>query len=127
MSAYATVDDLMKRWRSLTEDEQDKAAVLLDDATAMIAAECKKARAHPPEGLLKIVCVDMAKRAMSSPVDDIPASNVQQTAGPYSASVTFANPMGDMYLTKANRKLLGFSRQRIGTIPPAIRSGGCNV
>jgi hypothetical protein len=127
MSAYATVDDLEKRWRTLTPSEQDKAAVLLDDATAMLDAECKKARAHPHEGLLKIVCVDMVKRAMSSPVDDIPATNVQQTAGPYSASLTFANPMGDMYLTKANRKLLGLLRQRIGTIYPAIRFGECDA
>jgi hypothetical protein len=123
MTVYATVAELEERWRPLSTSEKAKATVLLDDASAILDAECDKAQVSPNLGLLKIVCVDMVKRAMSSTVDDAPVTNMQQTAGPYSASLTFANPMGDMYLTRTNRKLLGFSRQRIGSIAPHIGFG----
>ena len=34
--AYADVSDLESRWRDLSADEEAKAAVLLDDASAML-------------------------------------------------------------------------------------------
>jgi hypothetical protein len=46
---------------------------------------------------------------------------VQETTGPFSRSFNYSNPTGDLYLTKAERRLLGGGVQRAGsidTVPP---------
>ena len=39
-------------------------------------------------------------------------SQSSQTAGPFTESLTYANPAGDLYLTNAERTSLGLKRQR---------------
>jgi hypothetical protein len=118
---YASVEELEARFRPMDTQERVKAAALLCDASLMLDAECARAEASPDAGLLKVVCIDMVKRTMQA--GGLPsASNLQQAAGPFSMGVTFANPTGDMYLTKANKRLLGLSAQCIGTIRPEIHT-----
>ena len=47
------------------------------------------------------------------------------TAGPYTQSWTFANPSGDMYLTKMEKRLLGITSGYIGSIRPKVGIIGC--
>jgi hypothetical protein len=56
----------------------------------------------------------MVKRAMASPVSDLDASisSASRTAGPFTQQTTFANPSGDLYLTKAEKLSLGCGKQR---------------
>lgn len=120
--AFADVSDVAARWRALDANEQEKASVLLCDASAMLSklvdVDFDDARQM---AILKSVCCSMVIRAMSaSQSDTFGLSQTTMTAGPYSQSASFANPSGDMYLTKMERKLLGINAAVIGTIPPVI-------
>ena len=114
--AYATVDDLMKRWKYLNEDEQDRADTLLEDASNFINVEFRNSGKTIDEddpvlsSSLKIVCCSIVKRMMASGTDQA-VSQASQTAGSYTFQATFANPNGDMYMTDREYRMLGISRK----------------
>lgn len=114
MASFAEVTDLEARWRPLTIAEQARATVLLEDASAMLRVEMPtidaRLAATPPTldlQIPKIIVCKMVKRAMQAGDEGAGVGSLQQTAGPFSQSTTFSNPMGDLYLTKAERKMLG--------------------
>lgn len=115
MASFAEVADLEARWRPMTSAaETARATVLLADASAILRAEVPgidaRLTAVPPTldaDIPKMIVCKMVKRAMLAGADSDAVASLQQTAGPYSQSTTFANPTGDLYLTKAERKLLG--------------------
>ena len=115
---YAEVSDLEARWRTLTSEEVARAEVLLGDAAVRIDTLCP-----PPDPLSEaqrdarmIVACEMVKRAMSAP-GGVGVASIQQGAGPYQATTQFANPTGDLYLTKADRLLLECGAQAAFTLP----------
>lgn len=121
---YATAQDLSDRWRPLSPAEQTRATVLLGDAGTKIRAAAPGVDDRLASGDLDpdvplLVSVEMVRRAMLAPVDQAPMTQVQQTAGPFSRSGTFANPTGDLYLTKAERRMLGGGGQRAFTVDTA--------
>ena len=120
--AFADVSDIESRWRPLSADEESRASVLLDDASAMLAAMLVVDEDdEQQEELLEIVCCNMVIRAMSaSESDAFGASQMSMTAGPYTQQWTYSNPSGDMYLTRAEKRLLGISTSYIGTIRPMM-------
>lgn len=116
--AFATTDDLEARWRPLTPAEETTATALLLDASQQILDEDTRGvladLTEPSVTLVRITCA-MVKRAMASGIDQgPPASQTGWNAGPFGAQTTYANPTGDLYLTKSERRQLGFSRQRAG-------------
>ncbi|MGX9349172.1 Gp19/Gp15/Gp42 family protein [Microbacterium sp. KNMS] len=125
---YATVSDLEARWRTLTPEEQARAEVLLEDAAVRLDAACPPSDPPTVQELAarKIVSCEMVKRAMvtgSSGSGGLGVTSVQQGAGPYQETVQFSNPTGDLYLTKADRSLLGCGKQRafmidLAPVPP---------
>lgn len=120
--AYATVEDLEARWRELSESESAMAATLLEDAAAYIDA-LKTFDALDPEteSLLRMVSCNMVRRAMSSAASSaFGIDSATSTMGEFSQHVQFANPSGDMYVTKAERRLLGVSSTALGSIRPTI-------
>lgn len=124
--AYALVSDIEARWRDLTTTEEARAGVLIDDASAMLD---RLVRIDPNDSnqaaVLKTVCCNMVIRAMSATDSDaFGVSTSSMTAGPYSQSFNYANPSGDMYLTKTEKRLLGVTSGYIGSIRPKI---GCVV
>ena len=125
--AYAGVSELEARWRSLDETEQARAAVLLEDASAMLDALTDGP--HDPEAepdyckLLAIVACNMVQRSMGADADAFGLSQQTMTAGPYSQSWSFSNPSGDFYLTKAEKSMLGLGGG-IGHIRPMIGGDG---
>lgn len=117
---FASTSDLEDRWRILSADETARATVLLTDASQMLLDEDTQGRlsslTEPTPTVIRVVCA-MVRRAMASPVSIGPdISNLQQTTGPFSQGVTYANPSGDLYLSKAERRTLRFSRQRAGGV-----------
>lgn len=112
MYEYATVAELEARWRPLTPVEQTKAAILLDDASAKIRTTIKgiDARLDADDDLrrnaTRIVCA-MVQRAMDAPDDAVGVATVQETVGPFSRSFNYANPIGDLYLRKEEKRDLG--------------------
>lgn len=121
--AYAEVSDIELRWHELDSDEQSRAAVLIDDASAMLDALVNVDTSDAEQlELLKMVCCNMVIRALSATASDaFGVSNSSMTAGAYSQSWTYANPSGDMYLTKLEKRLLGVTSSYIGSIRPMMR------
>lgn len=114
---YAQVTDLEARWRPLTPDEKARATALLEDAAVRIDAACPPpAEPTDSDALVRlIVSCDMVKRAMASGIGPA-VTQESQTRGPFTGQRTYANPTGDLYLTKADRLLLGCSGQRAGNV-----------
>lgn len=111
--AYATVDDLAARWRPLTADEEVRATELLEDAAVRVDAAKAPANPITDSGVRKIISCDMVKRAMISGVG---ITQQSQNSNGFSQAVTYANPTGDMYLTKEDKRLLGLRRQTASTV-----------
>lgn len=120
--AFATVSDIEARWRDLTVSEEARAAVLLDDAAAMLSKLVDVDPADTEQAaLLKAVNCDMVIRNMSQTSSELyGVSQSSMTAGPYTQAMSYANPSGDMYLTKLERRLLGITSDYIGSIRPMI-------
>lgn len=121
MAAYATVDDLVLRWRPLTDEEALTAAALIEDAAVMIRStvpdlETRLADESLSLDVLKLVTVHMVKRSMSAPAGFEGVTQFNQTAGPFAQATQFANPTGDMWLTKADKKMLGVSGSKAFTV-----------
>lgn len=117
-------------YRALYDTGMDDARLqgLLDRASRDIASELRQAGigyADPDEDfaadLADVACA-MVHRAVGedSAGCDIPfgASQFSQTGGPYTQSATLANPYGDMFMTKAERRKLGIGRARAGFADP---------
>lgn len=129
MTAFATHAELAARWRPLSSDERERATVLIQDASDEIRqrfpdidARIEAYSDNPATGinprLVARVCCAMVKRALTGGVEFDGVSSYQEATGPFSESVTFQNPNGDLYLTKAERKLLGVSPRQAFTIDP---------
>ena len=113
--AYATVEDLASRWRALDASEESRADVLLEDAAVVIDSYLRGKVAS--EDALRVVSCNMVKRAMDADMSGV--SQQTETAGPYSQTFTWANPNGDMYLTKRERDMLG-PKGRAGFFNPLL-------
>lgn len=119
MSSYATVEDLEKRWRPLTDAEKARAQVLLEDASLRIRQACKHLPEPDADGLLarKIVACNMVMRAMSTDVSQpIGASSLTQTAGSFSQSTSWSGPASTLYLSKEDKILLGIGYSRAANV-----------
>ena len=112
-TAYATVEDLSARWRDLDPSEEKRAEVLLEDA-AVVIDSYTRGRAASVDAL-RVVSCNMVKRAMDA--DRSGVSQQTETAGPYSQTFTWANPNGDMYITKRERDML-VPKGRVGFFNP---------
>lgn len=114
--SFATHADLEARWRTLSPADQARADVLLEDASALILdLKPDVEEWASPTTLTAIVCA-MVKRVMQGPADLDGVTQTQQTAGPFSQGVSFANPSGDLYLTKGEKKRLRIGVQRAFTV-----------
>lgn len=134
MEAFADVDDLQTRWRTLTEGEQAKATVELQDASAFIAGEMRRyGVAIDPsdevqsQNLVRVTC-DVVRRSMSPRLDAsegtplAPFTESTITADVFTESYKYANPLGDYYLTKSDKSALGIGRMRVSQIQ--VKVGG---
>lgn len=124
MEPYASVEDYVARYGEV--DDPKLLYELLMDATRLIASELERVGLPTDDEVAADrrmqVCRTVSNRAMSqeSGESGIPvgATQFSQTAGPYTESFSFKYPSRDIYLTKAERRLLGIARGRIGFIGP---------
>lgn len=115
--AYANVNDIEARWRELTDEEAARANALLEDASNILSGLVKvDASDQSQEAALRQVCANMVIRAMGSSSDMFGATSSTMTAGAYSQTVSYASPTGDLYLTKAEKRMLGVTAGYIGSI-----------
>lgn len=125
--AYANVDDLEARWRTLTNDERALAGTLLDDAADVIDSEVT---IDPDDAAMvsragRISCA-MVRRAMSAQASEIYGiTQASATMGPFNQQATFANATGELYLSKAERSQLGANSAFIASLRPKV--GWCHA
>lgn len=110
-AALATVDELRASGADVGPADEGRASFLLEWASALVRAE---AGGEPDPGAGRLVCLSAARRALESGAAG--ATQSSETVGPFSESVTWANPSGDVYLTKAERSLLGCGRARVASV-----------
>ena len=125
--AYATVQDVQARLtRQLSESEQAVARTLLDDAAMMIDA----AGSYADNDIKCTVSARMVGRAIGDGGDaGIPVGSTQgsMSALGYSQSWTIGSGggAGELYLSKAEKKMLGLGGGLIGSHSPVEdRAGG---
>lgn len=107
--AFATYEDVEGRWRTLTADEQVRATTLLEDAATILSGMVDVDEGDAQQAAaLKLVSCNMVIRSMvASASSAFGVDELQATMGPFGQTAHFANPNGDMYLTKLDKKLLG--------------------
>lgn len=115
MDAFATVNDLESRWRTMDPSEKARAGVLLVDAAAIIMAALDQSGIAIDEkdevqaaNLVRVSCA-MVQRAM--------AQGDGEQSHAWGGNLVM-NPSGDLYLSKADRKSLGIGRMRVGFVSP---------
>lgn len=113
-TTFATLADLEARWHPIEPSLTQKAQTALDDATVMLLDELDRGGVSVasirPATLTATVCA-MVIRKLTTDDEHLGVTNSQQSAGGFSESFTYSNPMGDLYLTSAERKRLGLRRQ----------------
>ncbi len=126
MESFASVEDYVARFGSVADEELLKE--LLMDATRLIASELELAGCPTDDeehaDIRMQVCRSVAFRSMEqsdSSRATVPfgATQFSQGAGSYTESFTIGNPYRDIYLTKAEKRLLGVGRMRLGFIGPS--------
>ena len=124
-AVYATVEDVALL-RTLTSQEQEQAAALLETASSKLRLAAKKygyvlddmiAEDEDYGTEVKAVVVQAVIRALNSVSDSSPpAVQSSQAALGYSVSMTWLNSGQALYFLKNELKELGFLRQRFGAL-----------
>lgn len=125
---YATVQDVIDLYRPLTPAEEAKTTKLLPVISDRLRYEAEKVRMDLDAkvaasavfaNVARSVTVDIVARALMTPTDsgDLgPMTQISQSAGGYSASGTFLNPGGGLFIKNSELAALGIRRQRYGGI-----------
>lgn len=117
--AYATVADVQTRMlRQLTPDEQSVASTLLDDSAVLIDA----LKSTADDEIKGVVSCRMVVRALGDGQDaGVPMGATQGSVSAlgYAQSWTIGSggSFGDLYISKADRQMLGVSNS-IGSYSP---------
>lgn len=121
--AYADVSDIEVRLqRTLSPSESACAESLIEGASAVLDKLVNVNEDDDEQAqLLNFVCTNMVCRAFSTiGYDGLGASQTSMTAGAYTQSFSFSTPMGDMYLTKLEKRLLGITSCYVDSIQGKI-------
>ncbi len=115
--SYASIEDVEKRrTKALSKSEKSVVEALLVDASLLIDAYNANAT---DEAKLVVTC-NMIIRAIGS-ADSIPFGTTQGTTSALGYSQTFTvgngGSVGELYLTRNDKKLLGYGR-KIGFVSP---------
>lgn len=130
MSApYATLVDLRAHWAALPVTREPEATQKLVEASTEIRAlypdlDARITAAKIDADIPRLVVNRMVKRAMDIPDNQTAGINqVQNTAGPFGQTLSFTNPDGNVYLSKADKALLGAGRsgrKAFTVYPPGV-------
>lgn len=136
MEAFATVDELCRKidpGREFSDAEKALMDDTLLDATAFIVSKLRNKGVEIDESdevqarNLRGACLGVSGRMLATVLSQgglpqVPLTSYLQTAGAFTEQLSFANPMGDKYLTREEKEALGLLRMRMRTIP--VRIGG---
>lgn len=106
---FADSSDLQNRWASMPDLPEDYVNLILEDISQFILDLYPRVQKTVSERTLTRIACAIAKRALETPDDLVAVESYQQGAGPYQETVKPANPHGDFYLTKMEKRILSGS------------------
>lgn len=128
---YSTVESLKLHWPAMSTTLTDaqvtrkieEAAIEINGLYPTIEERIAAGTLSRP--VVELVTNRMVKRALSVN-EDVPENTNSMTAqtGPFTGTLTFSNPEGNMYLSKADRRLLDPARAKGPSKAFTIRPGG---
>lgn len=122
---YATVEDIGKLWRPMTQQEKERAEELIPIVSARLRTEAKQVGkdldlmiADDPDlvYVAKQVTVDVVARALMTSTNSEPLTQFSQSGMGYTVSGTYLVAGGGLFIKKSELANLGLKRQRIGGI-----------
>lgn len=125
MKEFATVEDVEKIWRTLTDTERTRAMELLPVISDNLRFEAYKVNkdldkmveiSEVYQNVVKSVTVDILGRMLLADTTSEPMSQMTQSALGYSVTGTYLIPGGGLFIKKSELARLGLRRQRIGAI-----------
>lgn len=123
--AYATTDDIIALYRPLKPEELSKAEALIPIVEDELRQKAKNVgkdldymlmNGEVLPNVVKSVVVDVVARALMTPTNDAPMTQMSQSALGYSVSGTFLVPGGGLFVKKSELERLGLRRQKIGVV-----------
>lgn len=127
MTAFATKEDVMKLWRTLSSDELTRTEELLPVISNRLRVEADrvgKDMDHMVEesavyaDVVRSITVDVLARTLMTSTDKEPMTQFSESALGYSVSGTFLTPGGGLFIKRDELKALGLRRPRMGVIEP---------
>jgi hypothetical protein len=127
MEPFATPEYYEKNFGPPPAKIADRLEAELARASRMVRAECpgiddriesfdaETGSGLDPDLVADVVC-EMVKTANTTDAD-VGTTSTQQTAGPFQETIRYVNPVGDLYLSKKMRRILGCSDQVAFTVP----------
>lgn len=122
MAQHASLDDLRALWPGGHLDEGRAKAVLALVSPA-VDALCASGGVDPSgvgADVLRLVTCQAATRMLMASESGFGVAQESWGASPYSGSTSYANPTGDIYLTKTERQLLGLDDGWCGYVTPGV-------
>lgn len=124
MADFATVQDIISLWRTLTPEETTRATALLPVVSDSLRVEASNVGknldvlALTPSfaNVLRSVTVDVVARTLMTSTNSEPLVQSTESALGYSQSSTFLVPGGGLFIKNSELARLGLKRQRFGVI-----------
>jgi len=125
MTTYATVDDVIRLGRTLTSEEEGKASALLESAAAVIRKRAAKYGKDFDEmlkddedlqSIAREVSVRVVLRVLNASTTMEAASQITETAGPYTQTFTPLIPGGGIFFRKSEWQMLGLAGQLVKNV-----------
>lgn len=124
MADFATVQDIISLWRTLTPEETTRATALLPVVSDSLRVEAGKVGKDLDElaltpsfaNVLRSVTVDVVARTLMTSTNSEPLVQSSESALGYSQSSTFLVPGGGLFIKNTELARLGLKRQRFGVI-----------
>lgn len=127
MEGFVTIDDIIRLFRPLTNDEKEKAEALIPIVSDSIRQEARNVGKDIDQMLesgillrnvLVSVVVDVIGRTLMTSTKNEPMTQMSESALGYSVSGTFLVPGGGLFIKRSELARLGLRRQRYGVIDP---------
>ena len=127
-TVFATVADYSARYGA--PGDEKRLEVLLGDASAYMLSAFEEVYGTYEEGVCEAfdrgasaACCLLVNRVLSAPAAMAGATQYSQGAGGYTASVTFGSALGEIYMGKSVREMLGLDAQVMRSLRPSFEEG----
>ena len=125
-TVFATAEEYEARYGA--HGDAKRLEVLLADASNYMLSAFEEVYGTYEKGVCEAfdrtasaVCCLLVNRVLNAPAAMAGATQYSQGAGGYTASVTFGSALGEMYLGKSVREMLGLDAQIMRSLHPMER------